>query len=351
MKRGPQRISMTLSQEAYSVIELDMEIFQNETNLDGFINTIINNFKDDSDASISLAKEREHEKYTNWIKTISGANKITADDLACIDRLTEGYAYDLQTKMNSFNNGIPLKPRINNKNYDSLKMGQPDFQEEEFYPREGKYIKAILEVYAQLPFIERESIYYKEVIDDINAAISLGNILTFEYTNRKQQCSRIKVRPYKIASSSLLPFNYLLAIPLNAKSIEDTHPYRISRIAHPERLSRTSHITREEKNQIEKWIQSKGGIQYLSSTDSEITIALSEQGYILFKSILHLRPKYISKIHEGDKWILTFRCAEEQIKNYFFQFAQDAIILTPAHLKKWFQTKYDQASLAYRADN
>ena len=351
MQRSPQRISLSLSQEAYSIIRFDMEIFQTESKLDGFINRIIENFKETSNASISLAKERERDKYVSWIKSVSGVNTISAEESACLDRLIEGYAEDLKTKMNSFKNGVPLKPRIKNKNYDILRLGQSDFQEEEFYPREGKYIKALLEEYSQLPFLMRERIYFKDIIDDINASISLGSVLKFEYTNRRQQKKTTTVRPYKIASSSLLPFNYLLALPTNAKTIEDIHPYRISRIEYPERLSRTSHITREEKNDIEEYIQDKGGIQYLSSEISEVTVALSEQGYKLFKSILHLRPMITGiPVREDDKWILKFICTDEQIKNYFFQFGQNAEIVSPAILRQEFAEHYRAALEMYKAN-
>ena len=295
-----------------------------------------------------MAKERERDKYVKWIKTSSGIEELTAEYSACLDRLIEGYTDDLKTRMNSFDKGIPLKPRIHNNIYDSLRLGKPDFQEDEFYPREGRYIKAILEEYAQLPFLTRESIYYKKIIDDITAAISLGSVLRFEYTNRRQQRTRTTVRPYKIACSSLLPFNYLLALPLNAKTIEDIHPYRISRINEPERLSRTSHITRDEKSKIDKYIQDKGGIQYLSSEDSEVTVALTEQGYKLFKSILHLRPKCLDKHLEGDKWILMFNCAEEQIKNYFFQFGKNAEIISPANLRQEFAERFRAAAEVYK---
>ena len=80
--RTAQRISLSLSLEAYSTIISDMDIFQREIKLDGFINKILENYKDSSDASISLAKEREREKYENWLKTLSGTNRISAEDSA-----------------------------------------------------------------------------------------------------------------------------------------------------------------------------------------------------------------------------------------------------------------------------
>lgn len=345
--RSAQRISLSLSQEAYSTIISDMDIFQNENNLDGFINRILMNYKETSNASISLSKEREREKYVNWIKTVSGAEIISVEDSACLDRLVEGYTNELTLKMNSFKNGVQLKPRINNENYDDLNMGTASFQEEEYYPREGKYIKAILEDYALLSFFEREGIFFKDIIDIINEAISTGNLLKLRYVNRKQQQTMITVRPYKIASSSLLQYHYLLALPIDAEKGSDILALRVSRITESKKLARTSHITSKEQSYIDEIIRTKG-IQYIVSQDSEIQVALSDHGYKLYKSILYLRPKYTNISQNGNKWVLTFMCAEEQIKNYFFQFGKEAIVISPPSLKQWFIDKYTNAANRYQ---
>ena len=344
--RSAQRISLSLSQEAYSTIISDMDVFQNGKNLDGFINRIITNYKETADASISLAKEREREKYTNWINKVSGNTKLSAEDSACIDRLIEGYTRELTLKMNSFKNGEALKPRIKNENYDELNMGTSSFQEEAYYPREGKYIKALLEEYALLPFFEREGIFYKNIIDSINEAIRTGNLIKIKYVNRKQQQTQITVRPYKIAASSLLSYHYLVALPVDTKISIDILVLRISRISEVKKLSRTSHITIQEQNHIDELIRTKG-IQYMVSQGSDIKVALSEQGYKLYKSILYLRPN--AKIDkDGDKWILTLSCAEEQVKNYFFQFGKEALVLYPESLKQWFLDKYADAANKYK---
>lgn len=346
--RSAQRISLSLSQEAYSTIISDMDIFQNENNLDGFINRILMNYKETSIASISLSKEREREKYVNWVKTVSGAEIITVEDSACIDRLVEGYTNELTLKMNSFKNGVQLKPRINNDNYDDLNMGTSSFQEEEYYPREGKYIKAILEDYALLSFFEREGVFFKDIIDSINEAIRTGNLLKLRYVNRKQQQTQITVRPYKIASSPLLQYHYLLALPADSERNNDILVLRISRITgEPKRLARTSHITSKEQSYIDEVIRTKG-IQYIVSKDSEIQVVLSDQGYKLYKSILYLRPKYTNISQKGNEWHLTFMCAEEQIKNYFFQFGKEAIVISPLSLKQWFLNKYTDAANIYQ---
>lgn len=344
--RTAQRISLSLSPEAYSTIISDMDIFQNEKNLDGFINKILMNYMETSDASISLAQEREREKFTNWIKTVSGSENISAGDSACLDRLVTGYTQELATRMNSFKNGVPLKPRINNENYDNLYMGTPNFQEEKYYLREGKYIKAILEEYALLTFYEREGVFFKNIIDSINDAVSIGNVLKLKYVNRKQQKTQITVRPYKIASSPLLQYHYLVALPADAEPCKDILVLRISRITETKKLSRTSHITIQEQRYIDEVIRTKG-IQYIVSQDSEIRVALTEQGYKLYKSIIYLRPKHTNITSNGGKWILTFMCAEEQIKNYFFQFGKDAMVISPDHLKQWFSEKYIDAANAY----
>lgn len=345
-KRTAQRISLSLSLEAYATIISDIDVFQNGNNLDGFINRILTNFKETSDASISLAKEREREKYINWLKS-SGTVDMSDEDSAFLNRLIAGYTTELTIKMNSFENGVSLKPRINNENYDDLNMGTSNFQEEEYYSREGKYIKAILEEYARLSFYEREGVFFKNIIDCINEAIKIGNILKLKYTNRKQQQTHITVRPYKIVSSSLLRYHYLVALPLDSKTTSDILVLRISRIAETKKLSRTSHITIQERNIIDEIIRTRG-IQYIVSQDSEIRVALSEQGYKLYKSILYLRPKYTNITQKEDKWMLTFVCAEEQIKNYFFQFGKEAIVLSPKDLKQWFLDKYSDAAREYR---
>lgn len=344
--RASQRISLSLSPEAYSTIISDMDIFQGENNLDGYINRIIKNYRETSDASISLAIERAREKYANWIKQTSKSERISDEESKCLDLLIAGYTNELATRMNSFRNGIPLKPRINNENYDDLNMGSPDFQEEKYYPREGKYIKAILEEYALLSFFDREGVVFKETIDIINDAIRSGNLIRINYTNRKQQQTQITIRPYKVAASALLRYHYLLALPNEKDENKDILALRLSRITEVKKLCRTSHITLKEQNSIDEIIRRKG-IQYIVSNDSEIKVRLTEQGYKLYKSILYLRPKHSTIIQEGDNWTLTFVCAEEQIKNYFFQFGKEAIILSPNNLKQWFLQKYKDATDVY----
>ena len=343
MNRSSQRISLSLSPEAYSIITSDMDYFQNTKNLDGFINTIIKNYRDSSDASISLARERERDKYSNRIKDSSKTSVISKEDSECIERLVIGYTNELTIRMNSFNSGILLKPRINNENYDELCMGTSNFQEEAYYPREGRYIKALLEDYAQLPFFEREDIFFKETIDNINEAIEHGNIIKLKYINRKQQEIQINVRPYKISSGPLLRYHYLIA--LSCDSDDNTiFTLRVSRITDSKKLSRTSHITQKEQAFIEDTIRNKG-IQYIVSKDSEIKVRLSDQGYKLYKSILYLRPKYTE--FDENRNIFTFFCAEEQIKNYFFQFGKEAEIISPESLRHEFWQRFRDAAENY----
>ena len=175
----------------------------------------------------------------------------------------------------------------------------------------------------------------------------MGNVLKLKYVNRKQQQTQITVRPYKIASSPLLQYHYLVALPADTETNKDILVLRVSRITESKKLSRTSHITVQEQKHIDEVIRTKG-IQYIVSQDSEIKVALTEQGYKLYKSILYLRPKHInSPAHQGNIWVLTFMCAEEQIKNYFFQFGKEALVISPDHLKQWFLEKYKDAAKAY----
>ena len=344
--RTSQRISMSLSEDAFSVIESDMEVFMNARNLDGFINRVIHNYKDISDASISLAEQRERDKYINWLKSINDNSKVSEQELKTIDKLVSAYTNDLTVRMNAYPNGIQLKPRINNENYDDLEMGSSDFLEEMYYQREGRYIKALMEEYAALPFFEREGIYFKDTIETINHAIDAGNVIKIKYINRKQDHTALTIRPYKIVSSSLLRYHYLIALPSNRGEKQDILSLRLSRIEGIRILSRTSHITTKEKACINEKIRNNG-IQFIVSNDSEIIVRLTADGYKLFKSILYLRPRPISITPCGDYRDLTFICAEEQIKNYFFQFGKEALIQQPEALRSWFFTRYSEASQKY----
>lgn len=340
--RSSQRISLTLSEEAFAIIKNDMDIFQNEQNLDGFINRVISNYREDSDASISLVVDREKDKYLNRLKKAC----ISETEEAIIDKLVEGYAKELTAKMNSFPNGITLKPRINNDNYDTLNMGTPDFQEDKYYVREGKYVKALIEDYAGLSFYDREGVYFKDIIDDINAAIRGSNIIKISFLNRKQEKKTSVIRPYKIVPSSLLRYHYLLALSADKKYQRSITVLRISRIESVRKMSRTSHITKEEQKYIDEQIRTKG-IQYLTTETNNIEVQLTQQGMKLYSSILYLRPKAIKTEKNGDKYTLTFDCADEQIRNYFFQFGKEAVVTSPEELNRWFKTRYKEATSSY----
>lgn len=55
-KRGAQRQRICLSQYAMNIIETDMIAFMDSPNISGFINSVLRNIWQTSDASISLAK-------------------------------------------------------------------------------------------------------------------------------------------------------------------------------------------------------------------------------------------------------------------------------------------------------
>ena len=70
-----------------------------------------------------------------------------------------------------------------------------------------------------------------------------------------------------------------------------------------------------------------------------IKIRLSERGKKLFKAIKINRPKLINSKDD----IFEFEASEEQIKRYFTYFLDDATIIEPIELKKWFIEKYENA--------
>ena len=342
--RSGQRIHLLLSDEADSIIESDMTIFQEGINYNGFINRIIMNFNHDARASISFEIDRQRDKLYSMLTLGNSRYTPSTSDEECIEHILAGYRKALIQEMKSFPNGsTPHKPRIQNDLYDILGMGDSEhFQEADNYGSESKHIRALLEEYARLPFIKREAIYYKETIDNINLAISKGRVISVEYAGKDRT-----IQPYKIIQK--LEYNYLIAIDPVKGFRSNYYVLRISRIQGKVHFKNTIHISNDTRKAIDEAF-SRDGI-YPNYASDTITVQLTEQGYRMYNQILHLRPRGFSKTHTGEYWHIKFDCAPIQIMNYFFKFGTEAEIKSPSNLRENFRQMYTDAAKKYTEDN
>ena len=336
-----QRIHLALSEEAEATIESDMVIFQGGDNKNGFINRIIEHYNQNARASISYELERQRDRLTAWLLDGSKSKSLSPTEESVVDRLLIGYKAELLEEVKSYPKGhnTSYKPRINNRVYEMLNMGSIDyFQETGNYTSESKHIKAILEEYARLPFAAREQIYYKNIIDRLNYAITQGRTVLINYSGKEWL-----LQPYRIIQK--LEYNYLIALKPESGYRSHYDVARISRIGDAPQLKAKIHISQETKAAIDSAFEKNGIYPY--SDSNKITVKLSPQGIRMYNNILHLRPNKQRSLPTGDSVIMEFECSPEQIYNYFFKFGKEAVILSPEELKNRFRTNYQEATQEY----
>lgn len=370
LKNPDMKVSITLSAAAYSVIETDMNNFMQKPNLAGFINSVFENYKEDSLASIALAVSKERERLERSIesrirqinmKAISASGRseiptaikkaVQAVIASYTDAQVEDYRKQLREEMNatSHDSGVTKKIRLNNVNrQDFDDDGISRYYDKEDYRQPGLYVKAILEDYARLPLTRREEIYFKDTINQLDSITKANKCIRILYTDRNGVHFTLDLRPIELTVSPLNGYHYFIAILKDPPSNKPVlYSLRLSRINHIKELSEKAHITSAERKFIADR-KATNGVQYIQSENLIIKIELTAKGQYKYRSIFHNRPMYSTEPEfEDGKAIYTFDCSEEQIKNYFFSFGKDVKILSPETLAKDFKRRHKEAFETY----
>ena len=374
MGRGEQRQHINLSHHAWSVIESDMAAFDLSSSVSGFLNEVIINFIEDSRASVTIAKRKKmHDLEASYLASRSKLKKprespgaisrrdtgeLNPEEHRILKRLADNYALELSEAMNSFPKGSAVKIRLRNEVYDLIHFANgDDWCESEYYQSVGAYLKAIIEDYATQSFYRREAILYKDTIAQIESELELPpeqrRIIRIEQTFRGET-RRFDVKAFKLLPDPNTNYHYLVCLSKRAE--EPGIPnritsFRISRISKVKPRARSvgfGRIPAKKEREIEEAIAGKG-VQYLVGDSVEIRVQLTKRGFGMYRSILHMRPPVVSPPAEkGDgSIILVFNCTELQIKNYFFRFGPDAVVISPEQLRADFLSEYKNALDAY----
>lgn len=192
---------------------------------------------------------------------------------------------------------------------------------------ESEFMRSLLIEYVANPKNKREIFIFKEIVERLNIAIAdKKNIYITFNDNRK-----VKVSPYYIGSSDLEIANYIFCYDYLEKK------YKNYKLSYLKQVYITSEINKWED---EKYINDviKNFDPFLSK-GKIIKIKLSETGKKLLKILKINRPKLIA----SDNDLFEFEASEEQIKRYFSYFLDDATVIEPIELKKWFIEKYENA--------
>lgn len=350
-----QKVSITLSAIAYQTITDDKQIFLPDESWAGFINTIISGFKDDTIASIKRASLNERKRLIKYLHNEESEDDLSSSENDVINKIIAGYSVELREKMRSYStdSGKTQKIRINNLNKDTLILSdESKYVFKGDYTSAGKFIKAILENYAEQPFSTRERIVFHNTIKIIKSCAANKNVLKFLYKGLDNKLSELEIRPYDIVVDGKTNYAYCVGIlyDVNVKKT-DLYSLRLYRIqGAPEEVKGMprSAINKQEAANIEKKIRMLG-VAYIQSDAKKIRVELSPKGQNLYNSILHMRPSHTNEdaLKTGE---YHFDCSEKQVENYFFRFGKDALILEPTELKNTLFTRYQEASEKYKTD-
>lgn len=192
---------------------------------------------------------------------------------------------------------------------------------------ESEFMRNLLLKYSSNQKNIRELFIFKEVIERINLAIKDRKNIVITFNDER----KTTVTPYHIGSSDLEIANYIFCYDIGEKRYKN---YKLSNLKQVYTLSELGKWDEEEyiKSIIENF-------DPFLSQGRKIKVRLTEEGKRLLKVSKVNRPKLISE--KGNEF--DFECSEEQAKKYFSYFLDEALILEPLELRKWFEKKFENA--------
>lgn len=319
---------VNLSKRAWRVIEHDMVAFMgtDSPSLSGFLNRIITNFHENSNASINNKLDEEKLRLTDAFSGSAISRQIdTRDQSIIISIILARYKNDLYEKAISLPKGVGKKFRLNNENIELLT--HEDFKESEIYGSLGMYLKVLFEDYARLSYAERESVYFVSIFETFKDAMNRKKCLAIKLKSGQ----RMVIRPYRCGIDLLGLRHYVIGYLKEAD--RDDSPIAIAyndidmiRVY----SSASGFISEAEKSHLIDIIQSQSPA-FFGKEPLLIEAILSEEGLSFFESRLENRPTLIGS-QPGN--IYRFSCSEEQAFVYFSSFGTEVEILRPSTLKK-----------------
>lgn len=343
-----QKQSINLSEEAWIVVKQDMAAFGCRSN-SGFFNRVILNFYEEADATLSRTWQRKYEEfYNDFMETPekeeaqkrfrASMKKLSVEQRKTVAEILADNAVQKlkENIIDKYPKGTGVKFRINNELFQYLTESSECREDEAYEGYIGRYLKAVLEEYARLPYHRREQIFYTQWFQDIENAIAAKKRLQITTSTNKEYI----VKPYRILTDSQSTYHYLVAWH---DETEKAWPFRISNIKQLKQRSGSGKITEKERLCIEEALQQKD-VPFMGEEVCKIRVQLTEEGIRKYSVILHMRPRY-TDIENGN--IFVFHTTTRQVQYYFERFGPDARILEPEELAVQMQTWHLDAARQY----
>lgn len=335
---GGNKQHLNLSALAYEVMESDMFTFGEEKR-SGFINTVFENYCPLAEASIARTLNQLEGELLKRLSDPPGDEKTKQQT---VKALIQEKRKALLNKVESYERGKSFKIWLNKKNMEYLTEANSECCEDKHYSSRAKYIKAVLEEYARLPYVERERIYFAPFMQEMEAAIRKQKQLRID-TDKDFSYS---VYPYRIMSDPLSTANYLVGYSTPHNDPEDEKQpcsFRISalKLVRMEK-SKSASLKSGDWKLLDQMIK-KRGVQFMVGREEDIHVRLTKSGVSKYYRQVHLRPHCI----RTEEDVFVFRCTPAQAEFYFFKFGKDAEILSPLDLRNKFKRMYESAAEIY----
>jgi hypothetical protein len=358
-----KKLYVNLSLVAWSVIDGDMAAFDpmsTPKKYSSFLNRIIANSYLESDASRKTRLDALSASLAESISKDHKASLLSSDEKsAVISVLQDWKNQELKDKVEHFGKGEGRRFFVNNENENTF--CDKGFSESLSYPTLGDYVKALLETYARLPQIDRESIYFAKTFTSITQFIRDGQAIRLTVINRKigqdqSTESRFLLKPYAIMADRFGMYHYLIGYGKAINKLDDEDEtkmemkvIRLSKIEDEsvkKALCISGKIPEHIKADIAKTIAERG-VQFLTDKTTTIKVRFTEKGKKDYNTQLYLRPDVVEIDHD-DPYVYYFDCGPTQARFYFLKFGKDAKILEPKYLADMFKQFYKQGLEAYQ---
>jgi hypothetical protein len=328
----------------------------------GMINAIIRNLAKQADSSVIRRCAETEKNVVRELKTARvGGKRLSAEEQSMFVSLyVEMEKKRLVRKISEScanAKGRSLKIRLNG---DAVDMLEYDCAEDAYYGKKaGKYIKALLEEYASLPYAKREAVIFKDTIDEISKYLPRGNGSDTRIGRVlivKTAKAVFRVKPYAVMECESPNYNYLVSFSaINGCDDEKLSSIRISRITDVYATDETFGIgcaPNELDEQIKTAIAEKG-LPYLIGELSDVSVVFTPFGVETYHTVLQNRPSNIVSVKQIDGTDLTeyvIRCTEEQAKNYFRQFGEHAVVTSPESVRSFLAENARRIASRYDGD-
>lgn len=350
LRENKQRI--TLSTFAFDILQNDCSVFDaspakgDSRIVSSFLCRIFLNYREQAAASVCNTLNKADKEYRN---TLANVPESAQKEEIISALLAEKRAALMKTvKSLTESKAVPLQIRLNRQVMELLASDDGQ-QEGRFYDdRIGMYLKAVLEEYCGLPYVQREQVYFQELIQTTQSAILAKQQLKLEMHQPSDPGRKtVRVKPLCIQQDTARQYNYLAGmLSFDNGSSWAPGSIRLTSVKHFRQLCEHSFLSQADRETIESGIQHRG-IQYLSSQTGieTIVVHLTEKGRQLYTRILNQRPTLTKKQNDD---LYEFQCTAFQAENYFFRFGQEAVIIQPESLKETLRKRYEAALRGYR---